>query len=165
MGMVRGVALPFLLLFMVACGSPGVSQSASGTQGASASASESTAASASEQDEPSSAPPTSGGDTGDLDSLVQKLKPPNATEISKTSAQGGAYVAWESTDSADSLKSFYEKAIKDAGMTVFSTTTTGGVLSWIFAKEEGSSFGGSVTVAPSTSGGSGSSVIVAVTGP
>lgn len=165
MTMVRGIALVFLLVFTAACGSPGASQSASGTQGTSATASESTSATESQAAEPSSAPPTTGGDTGDLDALVQKLTPPNASEISKTSAQGGAYVAWESTDSVDSLKGFYEKAIKDAGMTVFSTTTTSGVLSWIFAKEEGSSFGGSVTVAPSSSGGSGSSVIVAVTGP
>jgi len=95
--------------------------------------------------------------------VANALVPPNSSEITRTSASGGLFVGYSSTDSADSLKSFYENAIPGSGMTIFSTTSAGGSYSWVFAKTEGSSFGGSVTVGPSTDGGSGSSVIITLT--
>ena len=148
------------LATLTACSGSGSSSSASASQGGSSSggdqsnaATQSAAASAS----------SGGGGGGDLNALVTALTPPNSTQISRTDASGGVYVAWESTDSADTLKSFFEKAIPDSGMKVISTTNAQGTFSWIFAKSDNSSNGGSVTVGPSSTGGSGSSVILAAT--
>jgi hypothetical protein len=145
------------LATLAACSGSGSSSSASASQGGSSSGGDQSNAAT----QSAAASASSGG--GDLNVLVTALTPPNSTQISRTDASGGVYVAWESTDSADTLKSFFEKAIPDAGMKVISTTNAQGTFSWIFAKSDNSSNGGSVTVGPSSTGGSGSSVILAAT--
>jgi hypothetical protein len=158
----RALILPMLmLLILAACGGPAASGDGNGNGDGSSDGGE---ASQSEASQPSAEASTGGNghSAGDLDSLIEALTPPNATEISRTTAGGGAFIAWESTDSVDSLKSFYESAIPDAGMTIFSTTSASGSHAWVFAENEGSSFGGSVTVGPSSSGGDGASVVIGV---
>lgn len=153
-------ALFLAIATLAACGGSGSSASATSSLGGSSSggqqSNQATQSAAASQG-------SGGGGGGDLNALADALKPPNANQISRTDAGGGVYIAWESTDSADSLKSFYEKAIPDSGMQVVTTTSAQGTFSWIFAKSAGSTYGGSVTVGPSTSGGSGSSVILAAT--
>jgi hypothetical protein len=135
----------------------------------------------------SSAPADAGGDTGaaasadagsgtettpepagdaagaaeDAAQLGDQLKPPNASEVSKTTTDTYWYVLYESTDSPDSLKGYYEDLIPKTGMKIISTTSASGAYVWAIARDESGAFGGSVTVGPSGSG-SGSSVIVAV---
>ena len=104
-----------------------------------------------------------GGGGGDVDSIVSALTPPNSNQLSRTDAGGGVIITWDTTDSADSLKGFYESKIPGTGMKIFSTTSAGGTYSWIFSESEGSSHGGSVTVGPSSTGAAGSSVILAFT--
>ena len=159
------VARPlFLVMFavlVVACGG-GTPASADGNTNQSEDAAASTAASAAASTAASAAASQGGGAPGDIDGMIDALTPPNSTETNRTVASGGGFVSWESTDSVDSLKGFYESAIPATGMQIFSTTNASGTTSWLFAESEGSSRGGSVTIAPSSSGGSGASVVVTV---
>jgi hypothetical protein len=154
-------ALLLALTALAACGGGSASSAAATATQASG------ASSGGEPTDQAQATPTEnpggGGGGGDVNAAVDKLTPPNSTQISRTDASGAVLVSWESTDSVDSLKSFYEGAIPTTGMKIFSTTNANGSYNWIFAESEGSSHGGSVTVAPSTSGGSGSTVIVSIT--
>ena len=102
-----------------------------------------------------------GGTAEDAAKVGEQLKPPNATEVSKTTTDTYWYVLYESTDSPDSLKGYYEDLIPKTGMQIISTTSASGAYVWAIARDESGAFGGSVTVGPSGSG-SGSSVIVAV---
>jgi len=95
-----------------------------------------------------------GGGVGsdDVTAVANQLVPPNSTEISKTTAEDTWFVIYESTDSVDSLKHFYEGAIASAGQKIFSTTTIQGGVSYVFAKDESGGFGGSVNIYPSGDG-------------
>ena len=108
------------------------------------------------------APADNGGGTAeDAAKLGDALVPPNSSEVSKTTTDTYWYVLYESTDSPDSLKAYYEGQIPKTGMKIISTTSANGAYVWAIARDESGAFGGSVTVGPSGSG-SGSSVIVAV---
>jgi hypothetical protein len=154
------------LTTLAACGGgTGSSTGATATQGGGASTGASTGGEPSDQPvaTPTENPGGSGGGGTDVDSIVSALTPPNSSQLSRTDAGGGVIITWDSTDSADSLKGFYESKIPGTGMKIFSTTSAGGTFSWIFAETEGSSHGGSVTVGPSSTGGAGSSVILTFT--
>jgi hypothetical protein len=155
-------ALLLALTALAACGG-GSASSAAATATQASGASSGGEPTDQAQATPTENPGGGGGGGGDVNAVVDKLTPPNSTQISRTDASGAVLVSWESTDSVDSLKSFYEGAIPTTGMKIFSTTNASGSYNWIFAESEGSSHGGSVTVAPSTSGGSGSTVIVSIT--
>jgi hypothetical protein len=71
---------------------------------------------------------------------------------------GVIFVTWESSDSPEDVASWFEDALADQGMEVFSRTTAGGAFSYIFGIEEGSDFGGVMSIAPSGTGGGGSGV-------
>jgi hypothetical protein len=123
------------------------------------------AAATGESEGESEATPETGGDTGgateDAVKVGEALVPPNSTEVSKTTTDTYWYVLYESTDSPDTLKSYYENEIPKTGMQIISTTSANGAYVWAIARDESGAFGGAVTVGPSGSG-SGSSVIVAV---
>lgn len=144
--------LPALALALVvaACGGNNASSS-SGGSGSSAAAS-SGSGSGSSSAASAQASTGSGGGTSDLGPIVDALVPPNSSQTVRTDAADAVFVSYASTDSQDSLKSFYENAIKNAGMTIVSTTSTGDAVSWIFTKDGDSSFGGSVTVGPGANG-------------
>ena len=93
-----------------------------------------------------------GGGSDDVTAVANQLVPPNSTEISKTTAEDTWFVIYESTDSVDSLKHFYEGAIASAGQKIFSTTTIQGGVSYVFAMDESGGFGGSVNIYPSGDG-------------
>jgi hypothetical protein len=158
-----------LLTISAACGGPGASTGGDGNGGdeseaAVASASTEASVEASTEASQDDGNGDGGPAEGDLEQLVEDLTPPNSTEISRTEAAGGIVVAFNSTDSAESLEGHYEGAITATGMEIFSRSTVSGTFSWVFAESEGSSYGGSVTVGPATDGSDGSSVIIAVTG-
>ncbi len=102
-----------------------------------------------------------GGNGGSTEDVFNALIPPNSTEVSKTAAGGGFFASYLSTDSVDSLTNYYESAIPGAGMQIFSTTSSQGGNVWIFAQNEESNFGGSVSVFPNPDGG-GTQVTVTV---
>jgi hypothetical protein len=155
-----GVMLVALATLAACGGNQASSAAATASQGSGAST-------GGEQSEPAAATPSQnpggGGGGADLDSLVTALTPANSTQVSRTDAEGGVIISWTSTESVDSLKSFYEGAIPGTGMKIFSTTNAGGGYSWIFAETEGSSHGGSVTLAPNSDGSGGSTVIMSAT--
>ena len=49
-------------------------------------------------------------------------EPPNATEVSRFSSSDGVVIGWESSDSVDSVKGFYDDAIAEDGLNVYGTT-------------------------------------------
>lgn len=152
------VLVPLLVLALAACGSSSPAPSTDDGNGGNGG---STPAATTDNGGPDSSQ-DSGQGSGDVEGVSAALEPPNSSQISQTTAEGTYWTVYESNDSPDSLKNFYENAIPDAGMQVFSTTNTEGTYSWIFAENDSSSFGGSVTVGPASDGGSGASVIVIV---
>jgi hypothetical protein len=147
-------ALILALPTLAACGgSPAATTQATATQGASTGG---------EPTEVATATATENGGGGDAEAVADDLVPPNSTEVQRTESSGVFFVIYSSTDSFDSLKSFYEGAIPSAGMKIISTTEQSGTIAWIFAKDEGSTFGGAVSITPDSAGGSGQTVSVTV---
>ena len=159
----RTLVLPVLLLLLLAaCGGPGATDgNGNGNgNGGDESQAEATAAPESEESEDDGGNGGNGGNggfDGDLEQLAEDLTPPNSTESSRTEAGGVIFLLWESTDSPEDLDEWYEDAIADVGLEVFSRTAAAGSFSYIFGIEEGSNFGGVVSIAP-TGTGSGSAV-------
>lgn len=152
----RGLVLLLVVLLIAACGgSPAASADDSEGNGGSSEAADTPEPAASKDDG------GNGGSAGDLDQLAEDLTPPNSTETSRTTAGGVIFLTFESTDSPDSLRSFYESAIANTGLEVFSTTSAEGTYAWIFAESEGSDYGGVVSVGPGVDG-SGSVIVVQV---
>ena len=159
----RLLVLPVLVVLLVACGgSPGTSTDDNGNgngNGESTNPDVTATAEASKDDGNGNG----NGNGGDVEQLAADLVPPNSTETTRTVASGVVFAGYESTDSPDSLKSYYEGKIASAGMVIISTTSTSGTYGFIFAEDDqGSGFGGSIAIAPSSSGGSGSTVVVTV---
>lgn len=102
-----------------------------------------------------------GGSSHDLEEIFATLTPPNSTELSKTTAQGVIFAAWDSSDSFDSLRSFYEDAIADTGLQIIQTTEAQGGIAWVIAEDDTGNFGGTVSIFPA-SDGSGTQVSVTV---
>jgi hypothetical protein len=154
----RTLVLPVLLLLLLAaCGGPGATDgNGNGNgNGGDESQAEATATPESEESEDDGG---NGGNGGDLEQLAEDLTPPNTTETSRTTAGGIIFITWESTDSPEDVADWYEDAIADQGMDIFSRTSASGAFSFIFGIEEGSDFGGVVSIAPSGTGGGGSGV-------
>lgn len=104
-----------------------------------------------------------GGSTGsfDLDRAFEILTPPGGTELSKTTAEGIIFAAWDSDDDFDSLRSFYEDAIDEAGFEVITTTEAQGGIAWVVGVDDGSGVGGSISLFPA-SDGSGTQISVTI---
>lgn len=162
----RTLILLSLLALIAACGSSAASADGDGDGGNGNGAEES-------QEPEATATPADGdggdgdgdggnGSSGDLEGLLSDLTPPNSSQIQRTEAEGVIFVIWESTDSPESLADFYTDAIEGTGLEIYSTTTAEGSYSWLFAESESSDFGGAVTLVPSSSGGSGSTISVQV---
>jgi hypothetical protein len=158
--------VPLLALALAACSgsSPAASKGGDGNGGQSTAASAEASSEASADTGGPGSSQDSGPGSGDVEGVANGLIPPNSTEITKTSVAGGLFVGYESTDSPDSLKGFYENAIPATGMVIITTSQSQGTYSWIFAEnDQGTSFGGSVTVGPSSDTEGGSTVIISVT--
>jgi hypothetical protein len=151
----RILLLSALMLALAACG--GATTSATPTGATSDEASASAVASVSAE---ASASAGEGGG-GDAKEVADALVPPNSRQVQKHESSGVIFAIYTSTDSFDSLKTFYESAIPDAGMKIISPTEQSGTVAWVFAKDEGSTFGGAVSISPA-SDGSGNAVSVTV---
>ena len=124
------------------------------------------------QSEPAEATPEDGGGDGgggddgstgsfDLDRAFEILTPPSGTELSKTTAEGIIFAAWDSDDDFESLRSFYEDAIDEAGFEVITTTEAQGGIAWVVGLDDGSGVGGSISLFPA-SDGSGTQISVTI---
>jgi hypothetical protein len=104
-----------------------------------------------------------GGDAGDAEAAFERLTPPSAEEVTKTTTSGVIFAAFQSPDSVESLTSFYEDAFSDLGLQILTTTETADGISWFVGTDENASeFGGVISVVPSTDGGSGTTVSVQI---
>ena len=104
-----------------------------------------------------------GGPTDDAEAAFEVLTPPNADEVTKTTASGVIFAAFTTPDSVDSLVGFYEDAFDELGLQILTTTETADGISWFVGTDENASeFGGVISVIPSQDGGSGSSVSVQI---
>jgi hypothetical protein len=150
--------IPVLVMALASCGgaSPGASSGGGGGNNGPSSAAN-----------PSSAEATvaaSGGGgqggTTDLNALADKLTPPNATQTATYPTDTTIGIDYSSSDSLDTLKSFYDTAISDAGFTVASKIEgVAGSITWYIANDAG--VGGYVTVDADPSG-NGTQVTVAL---
>jgi hypothetical protein len=152
------LAIPILIVALAGCGGSSASPADNGNNGATTPP---TTTSSAPDSVPSQDTSNNGGSgPADLEALAQSLIPPNSTETFKTTAEGALIVAYESTDSVDSIKGFYESAIVGAGMTVLAKTEAGGGVSLIFGVNDANTgFGGSVGIGPAGDG-SGSSISI-----
>ncbi len=107
---------------------------------------------------------TGGGTTtgvgGDTEAVAKQLVPPNSHEVTRTAAEGTFFAMYQSTDSPDTLKSFYESTIPKTGLQIISTTSSNGGYSWIIANDANGSFGGAVSVFPAGDGSTGVQVTI-----
>ncbi|HEX9635287.1 MAG TPA: hypothetical protein VGB34_07400 [Candidatus Limnocylindria bacterium] len=94
-----------------------------------------------------------GGDGGDVDQLANDLVPPNSTEASRFEAEGSLLVGYTSTDSVDSLKSYYENKFNELGVNVIGTSSAGNTHTFVIGNEDGSGVQGGVTVAADENAG------------
>ena len=165
----RLIAVSALILALAACGGDASTTTSGGAQTSPAAVSgqlqvtagASTTAEASTTQAPSGGQSQPSGGGADLDSLVQRLTPPNATETARMNVGGANItVTWDSSDSVDSLRSHYEGLFGNLGLTVVMSSTTEGTYVWFVQAGDNASLGGAVTVAP---GSSGSGATVAVT--
>ena len=104
-----------------------------------------------------------GGSAGDAEAAFERLTPPNADEVSKTTTSGVIFAGFTTPDSMDSLTSFYEDAFNDLGLQILTTTEAAGGITWFVGTDENASeFGGVVSVIPTADGGSGSTVSIQI---
>jgi hypothetical protein len=103
------------------------------------------------------------GSVGDAEEAFERLTPPNADEVSKTTAGDVIFAGFTTPDSMDSLRSFYEDAFSDLGLQILTTTEAAGGITWFVGTDENASeFGGVISVIPATDGGSGTTVSVQI---
>jgi len=151
-------ALSVAAVLLSACGGSAATQAPAGATQATGGGGGGTATEAPQGTEAPPATDAGGGGGGgggsgdDVEAVARQLVPPNSTEIQKTTATDTWFVIYESTDSVDSLKAFYQDAIGKAGQKIFSTTTIQGGVSYVFAKDENGGLGGSVNIFPSGDG-------------
>ncbi len=161
----RAMVLMAILALLAACGGNGPGDDDPDDGDAA-----SQAAAQSEPTEASAAPPPDdgggddgGGDGGDAEEAFERLTPPNAAEVSKTTASGVIFAAFNTPDSMDSLTNFYEDAFNDLGLQILTTTEAAGGISWFVGTDENASeFGGVISVIPATDGGEGTTVSVQI---
>jgi hypothetical protein len=149
----------FLVLMLAACGGggPGATTADDGNGG------EETDAAETAGETPDDGGNGGGGNAGDAEAAFERLTPPNAEEVTKTTASGVIFAAFNSPDSVDSLTSFYEDAFNDLGLEILTTNESSGGVSWFVGTDENASeFGGVVSVVPATDGGSGSTVSIQI---
>ena len=149
-----------LALTLAACGggSPAAPKGDDGNGGQSTAAS---AEASADKGDPGSSQ-DSGKGSGDVEGVAAALVPPNSTEVGKTTAAGIVIAVYESTDSIDSLKSFYESAIAGTGLTILATTEASGGVSWVISDADASGLGGAVAIVPSSDTPGGTTVSVTV---
>jgi hypothetical protein len=160
----RALVLIAILALLAACGGGGSGESAAdGGDGDGTSQSEPAEASAAPPPDDNGDGDGDTGSAGDAEEAFERLTPPNAAEVSKTTASGVIFAAFTTPDSIDSLTSFYEDAFDDLGLQILTTTEAAGGITWFVGTDENASeFGGVISVIPATDGGSGTTVSVQI---
>lgn len=161
----RALVLIAILGLLAACGGGGSDNDADDGDGAAQS----------EPADASAAPPPGddggdddgddggGGNGGDAEAAFERLTPPNAQEVTKTTAEGIVFAAFTSADSVESLTSFYEDAFNDLGLEILTTTEASGGVTWFVGTDENASeFGGVVSVVPAQDGSDGNTVSIQI---
>lgn len=146
---VRALVLPVLAVTVIACSAPTPDTgNGNGSQ---------------ESDTPQASTDDGGGDggggggggsQGDVEQLAEQLKPPNSTESSRFTTAEGISVGYGSTDSTDSLKSYYEGKFDDLGINLIGTSSASGSHTFVIGDADGSGIQGGVSVIDDGSGGS-----------
>jgi hypothetical protein len=93
-----------------------------------------------------------GADTDDMEQVADALEPPNSSETARFASADGLLVSYESTDSLDDLKGYYEDKLDDLGINVLGTMSAADSQTWVIGDEDGSGVQGGVTLAPSGTG-------------
>lgn len=171
MRLTRALFAPLLLLlFVVACSSPAASDTGD-DNGNGGGSEQSQAAEATSDDGGDDGGGSGGGDdngggggsAGDAEAAFERLTPPNADQVSKTTAEGVIFAIFTTQDSVDSLTSFYMDAFDDLGLDVLSTTEAAEGISWIVGTDDtASEFGGVVSVVPNQDGSGGNTVSIQI---
>jgi hypothetical protein len=143
----RALILPALAIVVIACSSPSPS---SGGGGGGSEETDNAAATATATSDGGGG---GGGAGGDVDQLAEDLVPPSSSEQSRISSQGTLIVSYTSTDSVDSLKSYYEDKFDELGVNVIGTSSAGATTTYVIGNEDGSGIQGGVTVAGDESSG------------
>lgn len=102
---------------------------------------------------------TGGEDAASAEAVADALAPPNANETSRTTSGGLVLITHESSESIDSLVSYYETAIPKAGMSINAKTTADDGANFVFGS---GNLNGSVTFISSSETPGGTSVSVSV---
>jgi hypothetical protein len=90
-------------------------------------------------------------DEDDLEAFADELEPPGADETVRFSASDGVIVSWETDESLDDLKDFYEGKFEDMDLNIQGTVTSGETTTWVIGNEDGSGIQGGVVIAPGSS--------------
>jgi hypothetical protein len=161
----RALVLIAILGLLAACGDGGPGDGGDDGDGASQGAAQSEPAEASAAPPPDDGGGDDGGNgnAGDAEEAFERLTPPNAEEVSKTTAGELIIAGFTTPDSIDSLTSFYEDAFSDLGLQILTTTQAAGGVTWFVGTDANASeFGGVISVIPATEGGSGSTVSIQI---
>lgn len=160
----RALVLIAILALLAACGGGGGGEDGDGNGDDGTTQSEPAEASAAPPPDDDEGDDDGGnGDAGDAEAAFERLTPPNADEVSKTTASGLIFAGFTTPDSVDSLTSFYEDAFNDLGLEILTTTEAADGITWFVGTDENASeFGGVVSVIPATDGGQGTTVSVQI---
>lgn len=145
----RALTLPAVAVMLIACGGPGTDGGNGGNGGNGSDESQAGAPDPGGNDGNGG----SGGDQGDLEQLADDLEPPNSTETTRMSANEAFIISWTSTDSVDSLESFYDDKIGQLGINLLGKSSVQGAHTWVIGNEDGSGPQGGITVGEDGSGG------------
>ena len=131
-----------LVIALAACGGGPASATADQSTGGEPS----TAAS---ESEPATETPDDGGPApSSLDELEDELVPPNSTQLSRQEVTQGLIIAYESTDSAGDLRSYYAQKIAELNLTVITTQEAANTVTIAFGTDLTGSggLGGTVSI-------------------
>jgi hypothetical protein len=146
------LAIAIVALLLAACGGSAATQQPAGGGGGGGGGGTATEVPAATEAGGGGGGGGGGGSGQDVEAVGNQLVPPNSTEVSKTTAEDTWFVIYESTDSVDSLKSFYENAVPKTGLRIISTTTIQGGVSYVIATDDSGAFGGAINIYPSGDG-------------
>jgi hypothetical protein len=95
---------------------------------------------------------SSGSGTADVEGVYATLTPPDATEVSKTTAGGVIVAAFDSEEPLETVRQFFEDAFAEANLRVVNATTAQGGVAWAVTRPGDSSFGGAISIVPAADG-------------
>jgi len=141
----RALLIPAAMFLLVSCSSD---DEGDATAAATSEGSAATAAATSEGGGSGSGGGGSSASSDDVNQWIEDLTPPNASEVARFSAPEGTTVSFQSSDSFDDLKSYYDDKIADLGIQVVGTLTVEGSNSWIIGDDSDNGIGGTISIAP-----------------